>query len=80
VPRYFFNLYDDLTAMDEEGAELPSIDHARDRATLNARELACAEVMHGRLHLDHRIEVADEQGSVLLTVHFGDVVTVEPQG
>lgn len=25
MPRYFFNLYNDLTAIDEEGVELPDL-------------------------------------------------------
>jgi len=77
VPRYFFHLHDDMTVIDEEGAELSSAAAARERAIRNARELACAEVMRGHLVLRHRIDVADESGKVLFTVRFADVVAVE---
>jgi hypothetical protein len=77
VPRYFFHLFDDMTSMDEEGKELPSVHHAHAEAVSNAREMASAEVMHGHLHLSHRIEVADADGTVVDTVWFRDVVEVD---
>jgi hypothetical protein len=76
VPRFFFNLFDDMTSMDEEGKELPSVHHAHAEAVSSAREMACAEVMHGHLHLSHRIEVAEADGSIVDTVWFRDVVDV----
>jgi len=77
VPRFFFNLYDDMVVMDEEGSELPDLAAARVRATASAREMACAEVLKGHLTLNHRIEVVDEAGERVCTVHFSDVVAVE---
>ena len=77
MPRYFFHVYDDLVASDEEGLELPGIKEALIKAERGARELAADEVMRGALHLDHRIEVADENGSVVATVMFRDLVRVE---
>jgi hypothetical protein len=79
VGRYFFNLYDDDVVLDEEGSELPDLDAARARAFAGARDMACAEVLEGHLTLDHRIEVVDESGERVCTVHFRDVVSVEPQ-
>ena len=77
MPRYFFHLYDDMAVVDEEGVELPDVEAARGKALHDARAMACAEVLEGRLNLSHRIEVADEAGSVLLTLEFGDTVEVE---
>ena len=77
MPRFFFHLYDDVVTKDEEGAELPDLAAARQRALENAREIACAEVLEGHLNLKHRIEVADETGAVQLTVHFADVVKLD---
>jgi hypothetical protein len=42
----------------------------------SAREMACAEVIHGHLDLTHRIEVAEADGSIVDTVWFRDVVDV----
>jgi hypothetical protein len=78
VPRYF-HLYDDVMSIDEEGKELASLQSARERAIDDAREMACAEVLHGHLNLRHRIEIADENGRVLATVQFQDVINVEPE-
>ena len=78
MPRYFFNLYDDIVAIDEEGSELPDLAAARAKAVASAREMSCAEVLKGRLNLKHRIEVTDEAGRLACTVHFADVLTIEP--
>ena len=75
--RYYFNLYDDTVALDEEGAECPDLDAARARAVESARAMACAEVLDGHLTLEHRIEVLDENRALVCTVHFRDVVAVE---
>lgn len=75
--RYFFNLYDDGIAIDEEGSELPDLAAAKARAFASARAMACAEVLDGHLTLGHRIEVVDGGGELLWTVRFGDVVSVE---
>lgn len=77
VPKFFFDLYDDMTVIDEEGQELPGPEDARRRAFQNAAEMACTEVLEGHLKLKHRIEVRDESGATIATVRFGDVVKVE---
>ena len=76
--RYYFNLYDDMVAIDEEGSECPDLAAAKVRAFASAREMACAEVLDGHLTLDHRIEVVDEGGQRVWTVRFSDVVSVDP--
>jgi hypothetical protein len=76
VARYFFNLYDDLVSIDDEGKEFPSLEAARRNAMHEAREMACAQVVAGHVNFAHRIEIADEAGEVLETVHFGDAVQV----
>jgi hypothetical protein len=77
MPRYFFNLYDDCVLIDEEGAELPTVDAAWQRALHVAREMACQEVLEGKLTLSHRIEVEDEDRKPIVVIPFGDAVTVE---
>ena len=77
MPRFFFHLYDDIVSIDPEGKELSSLEAAREQAFAEARAMACAEVPNGHLRLKHRIEIADETGKVLATVHFRDAVQVE---
>lgn len=76
MPRFYFHLFNDLTSIDEEGAELPSETAALRRAETNAREMAAESVREGHLTLSHRIVVGDEGGGTVATVRFGDVVQV----
>ncbi len=78
VPRYFFHLYNDVEARDPDGAELPNIGAARMVAIHNARfTLAETIKTEGRFVGDHRIDIEDDDGTVLDTIYFKDVVTVE---
>jgi hypothetical protein len=77
--RYHFNVFNDFTSLDDEGRELPDIAAAVDEAIRSARELIGHEIMAGRtIHRSHRIEIADDAGSILHTVRFGDIVRLEP--
>jgi hypothetical protein len=76
MPRFYFNLYNDMTSIDEEGLELPNAAVALQRAARIAREMAAESVRNGHLVLDHRLEVTNEDGQSVGTVHFRDVVRV----
>jgi hypothetical protein len=76
VPRYFFHVYDDVIAHDEEGLELPNEEAARLQALIGARDLIAAQVKHGYLIRSHWIDVADEEGQVLFKVTFGEAVHI----
>jgi hypothetical protein len=75
VPRYFFHLYDDVCARDEEGRLLPDADAAKMAAVASARDLICEQVRNGYFDRRHRIEVEDGR-EIVLTVRFGDAVSV----
>jgi len=77
VPKFFFHLYDDLVAHDEEGQQLLDQAAAVDVGVRSARHLACAEVLEGHLNLKHRIEVEDESGNLVTTIRFEDVIAVQ---
>ena len=76
MPRFYFHLRNDLSVDDEEGVELPDLAAARDHAIYNARSIAAENVHAGKLSLSHRIEIADERGTIVATVQFGDAVSV----
>ena len=76
MPRYYFNLYNDITSIDEEGSDLPNDAVALQHAARTAREMAAESVRNGHLVLDHRLEVTDEDGRSVGTVYFRDVVRV----
>ena len=77
MPRYYFHLRDDLSVDDEEGQELPNLQAAREVALQNARSIACEAVHKGHLNLDHRIDVADATGEIVLTLPFREAFTIE---
>jgi hypothetical protein len=77
VPHYYFHLFNDVTAMDEEGVDLPDDAAALQRARAYARGMAASSVQEGHLILDHRIDVADERDNKVATVRFEDVVEVK---
>jgi hypothetical protein len=78
VPRFYFHLHNDIDVPDDEGVDLPDLNAARAHAARQARvtfgETAKDE---GRVVLHHRIDIENEQGTVLDTVHFRDAVSVE---
>ena len=76
MPRYFFNVYDDIVAIDPEGVELPSVEAARLNAVHGARELIADQVRHGYIMLSHWIDVVDDKGEAVLTVAFRDAIEV----
>jgi hypothetical protein len=77
VPRYYFNVYDDVIANDIEGVELPNEAAARLQALLGARDLIAEQVRHGYFIRSHWIDVVDDQGAVLFAITFGDAVDVK---
>ncbi len=78
MPRYYFNLRNDMSVDDEEGQELPDLEAARVWAQRYALDMTAASVLEQhKINLQHRIEVTDESGQDVLTVEFGDVITVE---
>ena len=78
MPRYFFNLRDDVDAVDPDGSELCDLAAAKKQAEAYAVDMAAASIQEQhKLNLDHRIEIADHTGALLDTVHFRNVLTLE---
>ena len=77
MPRFFFHIYDDTIALDDDGMDLPDVETARQQALLGARSLICEEVAKGHLNLSYRIEVEDENGRPVLTLPFASAVRIE---
>lgn len=77
VPKFYFHLHNDGDVPDESGKELSDLDAAQAHALIMARfEVAEGAMRDGRITLSHHIDVEDESGAVLATVHFGDAVQV----
>lgn len=79
MPTFYFHLHNDGDFPDESGQELSDLDAARLHALTMARfEIAETAMRDGRITLSHHIDVEDETGAILATVHFGDAVQVLP--
>ena len=70
MPRYFFNLYDGYTSLDEDGTELPDFYTAQAEAIRMSGEILRdmgAKFWNGT---EWRLEVADAGGRVLFILRF----------
>ena len=77
MPIYYLHLHNDVDVRDE-GQDFPDLDAAIQYARNQARFTFAETVKdEGRVNLDHRIDIEDDNGRVLATVRFRDVVTIE---
>ncbi len=76
MPRFYFHLFNDLTTMDEEGAELRDDASAMIQAATYARDMAAESVRDGHLTLSHRIDVEHKGGRRIRSVYFRDVIQI----
>ena len=77
VPHFYFHVFDDYETPDDEGTDLRDVAAARLWAMKAARVLMCETLTNnGRVVLQHRIEIEDEDRSVVDKVLFGDAVDI----
>jgi hypothetical protein len=79
VPRFFFHLYDDIIARDDEGIDLADLEAARRAAISSARAMICDQVAKGHINLGHRLEVEDETGERVLVLPFGEAIEISTE-
>jgi hypothetical protein len=79
VPRFYFDLHNDVDALDQEGKQLDGIESARKIALAEAREMIEASVTEGRIDLNHFIQVRDESGNIVHRLQFGEAITIVPE-
>ena len=77
MPRFFFDVHDDIVTQDENGQVCANPEAAREVAIKSARELICERVRNGQLFLRHYIAVTDETGLEQFRVLFEDAVEIE---
>ena len=77
MPRYFFDLHNDVDARDDEGHELPNLKAAKLQALKEARGMIGATLLEtGEVDLSHSIRLRDEGGTVIGLIAFDDAVTI----
>jgi hypothetical protein len=74
MPRFYFHVVAGPTRIpDQEGAELPHLEMARQEAISAARELVADALRSGRSLSSALFEIADASGRVITTVPFPKV-------
>ena len=77
MPKYFFDLHNDVDALDAEGKDLPDVAAAKANALKEAREMIQASVgEEGKINLHHCIQVSDETWDTIYTLQFRDAVVI----
>ncbi|MDK2768332.1 MAG: hypothetical protein KYX69_11510 [Sphingomonas sp.] len=77
MPRFHLHLFNDIDVPDEDGSDYPDLATARAEAIRSARAMMAEHLLAGRsIALGHRINVADEQGKVLASIPFRELITV----
>ena len=74
MPRYFFNVKDGRTILDEEGVELSSLAEARNAAIVNSGEIlrdgAAAALWNGEPWFMWVTDAPNGEGMTLFTLRF----------
>jgi hypothetical protein len=78
MAQYFFDLHNDIDAIDDEGVDLPDIEAAKAHALAEARTMIQASVADtGRIDLRHHLDIRDESGAVVHVMRFEDAVQIQ---
>lgn len=72
MQRFYFNVYDGVDCIDEEGQLAADLAAAHKIALASVRALACEQIWSGYLNLHDYLVITDENGHELMTVRFGE--------
>jgi hypothetical protein len=77
MPRFYLHLCDGGGFLpDEDGLEFADLQVAREAAILGLRDTMAGEIWKGELDIGALIEIEDEHGQLVDTVHFADAVRI----
>lgn len=76
MPRFYFHLFNQISARDHEGRDVSDLQSARIRAVDDIRSIISEDARSGQLDLRGRIEIADEDGQTVDTVSFIEAFVV----
>lgn len=78
MPTYYFHLREAGQMLaDEEGADLPDLSAAKERALAAARDIISSDVRNGAASLHSQIDVVDEDGHTVLVTPFRQAVRID---
>jgi len=76
MPRYYFDLHNDVDSLDDQGCVFPDDAAAIEHGIMEARHMAAHSVDQGHLIKHDRIEVRDEDRQLVRVVRFGEAVLI----
>lgn len=77
MAKYFFHLRDgEDSVLDDDGIALDGPDAVAAQALVEARSILSHDIRDGRIDLNQRIDVLDESGERVHTLHFIDAVEI----
>jgi hypothetical protein len=78
VPRFYFDLYNSVGLVtDEGGRELPDLAVVRREALKGIRSIIAADVQKGELDLTGNITIRDMNRAELLVIRFDEAVRIK---
>jgi hypothetical protein len=79
MPLFLFHLRDGVDrTLDPEGLELPDMDAVKRKALEAARDVTAHGIIDGKLDLNLRIDVEDENETIVYTLAFRDAFEIIP--
>jgi len=79
MPIYFFNLHNDVEAVDNEGMDFPDASAALIFAVQSVRNLIAFSIeSEGSFSVHHSLDVLNADGVLIEKINFGSVVKVLP--
>lgn len=78
MPQYFMHLRDSTDeVLDPDGMVMPP-EAVAGAALAAARDCIAGDVHRGQIRLDYRIDVHDEEGTIVHSLAFADAVEIVP--
>ncbi len=79
MPKFYFHLQNSMHVPDDEGMELPSLEAAKEHATIAARALMADNIRSmGEIILSHHITIANERNQEEVVLPFRSCVEIHP--
>jgi len=76
MPRFFFDVADGQTIVDENGADFADLEVAKQHAVTVARDILKHEVWQGRLPLNECVRIRSDRDQLLHVVRFRDTLEI----
>lgn len=74
---YYFNFFNDVDTIADEGVDLPDLAHAEEEARRGAATMIAEHILNGQsIDPAHRIEVQDDKRRTVYVLRFSDLIRI----